>query len=43
MNLLKTAKQFVGATTEVAHAAILTWLLFMAVQALALHFITEGF
>lgn len=37
--LLKT----VTATTEVAHAAVLTWLLFMAVQALALHFIAEGF
>lgn len=43
MNISKIAKKYVGATTEVAHAAVLTWLLFMAVQALALHFITEGF
>lgn len=34
---------YVNATTEVAHAAVLTWLLFMAVQALAMHFIAEGF
>ncbi len=39
MNLLKIVK----ATSEVAHAVVLTWLLFMAVQALALHFIAEGF
>jgi hypothetical protein len=47
MNISEIAKKYVtpymATTTEVAHAAVLTWLLFMAVQALAFHFIAEGF
>lgn len=39
MTLLK----IVRTAAEVAHAAILTWLLFLAIQAIALHMITEGF
>lgn len=29
--------------SEVAHAAILTWILFFVLQAVALHFVAEGF
>lgn len=43
MNISEIAKKYVSTTTEVAHAAVLTWLLFMAIQALAFHFIAEGF
>ncbi len=39
MTLLK----LVRTAAEVAHAAILTWLLFLAIQALTLHMISEGF
>ena len=33
----------VRAASEVAHAAILTWILFLAIQVVALHFVAEGF
>jgi len=39
MTLLK----LVRTAAEVAHAAILTWLLFLAIPALTLHMISEGF
>ena len=38
MTLLK----LVRTAAEVAHAAILTWLLFLAIQALTLHMVSEG-
>ncbi len=33
----------VRTASEVAHAAILTWILFLAIQVVALHFVAEGF
>ncbi len=36
MAILRTA-------SEVAHAAVLTWILFLVLQVVALHFIAEGF
>jgi hypothetical protein len=36
LSVLRTA-------SEVAHAAILTWVLFLVLQAVALHFVVEGF
>lgn len=36
MKVLRTA-------SEVAHAAVLTWILFLVLQAVALHFVVEGF
>jgi hypothetical protein len=38
-----TVLKIVRTAAEVAHAALLTWLLFMAIQALTLHIIAEGF
>lgn len=39
MTLLK----IIRTAAEVAQAAVMTWLLFLAIQALTLHIITEGF
>lgn len=39
-------KRWVGilrTTSEVAQAALLTWIFFLVLQAFALHFVVEGF
>jgi len=35
--------RIVRTASEVAHAAVLTWILFLVLQAVALHFVVEGF
>lgn len=41
--IVRIFPQIVRTTTEVAFSALLTWVLFLAVQALALELITQGF
>lgn len=35
--------RFIRTASEVAQAAILTWIFFLMLQVLALHFVAEGF